>query len=204
MDPAKIRENAATGSSIGGSGWLAPLSIIRAQTSEFWTITPNSSDGKRVVCPMSATIRWSIEIPPANPAGVPAPPIVSPGRSSMPVSMCPMPFMWSSPGPNPADFTLMPLSTRSFFWNGASAERMGESVKAVSVPVGSQLLKIVPFAEKTTTSRLGGAVAAQTLRGKRAVPASAALAPSSLRRLMPAARALMASPRCDSGMSPSG
>ena len=78
---------------------------------------------------------------------------------------------------------------------------MGESVKLVSVPWGNQLSKMVPFAEKTTTRRLGGGVAAQTLRGRRAVPASAALAPSSLRRLMPAARALMASPRCDSGRS---
>ena len=77
-----------------------------------------------------------------------------------------MPFMWSSPGPFDADFTLMPFRTRSFFWYGASAERMGDSVKLVSVPVGSQLLKMVPFAEKTTTRRLGGAVAAHTLRGK--------------------------------------
>ncbi len=120
------------------------------------------------------------------------------------MSMCPMPFMWSSPGPYPADFTLTPLRMRSFFWKGASADRMGDSVKLVSVPVGSQLLKIVPFAEKTMTRRLGGAVAAQTLRGKSAVPASAALAPSSLRRLMAATRALMASPRCGSGRSSSG
>ena len=48
----------------------------------------------------------------------------------MPVSMCPMPFMWSSPGPNPADFTLIPLRRSSFFWKGASGDQDGREREA--------------------------------------------------------------------------
>jgi hypothetical protein len=34
----------------------------------------------------------------------------------------------------------MPSRMRSFCWNGASADRMGERVKLVSVPVGAHEL----------------------------------------------------------------
>jgi len=67
-----------------------------------------------------------------------------------------MPFMWSSPGPFPADFTLMPVKTRSLLWKGASGCRMGDSLKLVSEPVGAHEPLIVPFAVKTTTRRVGG------------------------------------------------
>src|ERR1019366_2218636 len=104
-----------------------------------------------------------------------------------------------------ADFTLMPLRTRSLFWNGASDERIGDRVKLVSVPFGSQLSKMVPLAVKTMTRRFGGVVAPQTLRGSSAVPAKAAPAPSRWRRERPRELGpLTASPPGDSERCRSG
>ena len=89
------------------------------------TMTPNSSEPKRVRVAGSACrkflISWSMEMPLDQPAGVSEPPWMLPGKSSVPVSRQPMPRMWLSPSPR--IWSQMPCRMSDWFLNGSSGLR---------------------------------------------------------------------------------
>ena len=96
------------------------------------TMTPNSSEPKRVrvlgsLC-RKFLISWSIERPLAQPAGVIEPPWMLPGNSSMPVSRQPMPRMWVSPSPRSC--RRRRAGSACGRWNGSSGFRLSLSVES--------------------------------------------------------------------------
>ena len=100
-------------------------------------------------------ISWSMEMPPAQPAGIDLPPPwMLPGRSSVPVSRQLIPRIW--PSPSPRTRLEMPRTVRRRSRCGARGSRIRLSPKSVPGRSGQNSVGIVPLGEKTMTSRWRG------------------------------------------------
>ena len=119
------------------------------------TMTPNSSEPKRVRVAGSACrrplISWSMESPLAQPAGVSEPPWMLPGNSSMPVSRQPMPRMWPSPSPRMRSLTPRRNSVRSR--NGSSGVMLALRVNLAPISSGQKAGGMTPLGLNIMTSR---------------------------------------------------
>ena len=143
-------------------------------------------------------------MPDAHPELLPPPALNGPGLRPAPVSIPPMPAWWPTPEPPPCWST--PWMTTMSSRNGSSGERIGDSTKSVSPPVGVQSAAIVPHELKNTTKRSG--YVATPARARWGIIASSNGSAARLPNMVSASRRvnekrggllMVRAPRCGSG-----